>query len=60
MAETGLGALVGLSAQGAGAFPDHGLVDQEADPFGEAFGTLSGEELHDGVQESELFRVGHG
>ena len=27
VAETGLGALVGLSAQGAGTFPDHGLVD---------------------------------
>ena len=60
MAETGLGALVGLSAQGARTFPDHGLVDQEADALGEAFGTLFGEELHDGVQEFKLFRVGHG
>jgi hypothetical protein len=57
--QTGLGTLVGFSAQGAGAFAKHGLIDEEANALGEAIGTLFGEQLHDVVQEVRVFRMGH-
>jgi len=60
VAETPLGTLVGFGAEGGGALAGHGLVDDEADALGETIGTLLGEQLHDGVQEVRVFRVGHG
>ena len=60
MAQAALGALVGFCAQGSGAFANHGLIDEEADAFGEAIGTLFGEQLHYGGQEVRVFWVGHG
>jgi hypothetical protein len=55
LAQTGGGAFVRLGLQRARALLAHGLVDQEADAFGETAGALLGEELQNGVQE---FRFG--
>jgi hypothetical protein len=60
VAEAAPGALVGFRAQGGGAFANHGLIDEDADAFGEAVGTLFGEQLHDGGQEVRVFWVVHG
>ena len=59
MAEPGVGTLIRLGAQDHGAFAAHGLIDQQPDALGETFGALLGEELHDGVEEVRIFRVGH-
>jgi len=55
VAEALLAALVGFCVEGAGAFAEHGLVDEDANDLGEAAGTLFGEELQDGVQEVLIF-----
>jgi len=55
----GVGALVGLGLEGVGAFEAHGLVDQEADAFGQAVGALFGDELQDVVHEFRIRWVGH-
>ena len=39
VAEAGLRTLVGFGSQGGRALANHGLVDEEADAFGEAIGT---------------------
>ena len=42
-----------------GAFLVHGLVDQQAEAFGEAGGTLLREKLQNGVEKIRFSQVGH-
>ena len=61
VALAGFGALIGLGLEGLGALLAHGLVDEQADAFGEAGGALLSQELQNGVQEFRLGLVGrHG
>jgi hypothetical protein len=41
------------------AFLVHGLVEQQAEAFGEAGGALSGEELQNSVEKVRIVVVGH-
>ncbi len=54
-----VGALVGLGLEDLAALAAHGLVDEEADAFSEAFGALRRDKLQDVVQEDRLGVVGH-
>jgi hypothetical protein len=54
----GFGALVRLGVEGLGALRAHGLIDEEAEAFGEALGALFRDELQDGVQEIRIGAVG--
>ena len=53
------GAFVGAGLEGGGAFLDHGLVDEEAQAFGEGLGAIGGKKLQNGVQECRVDVVGH-
>jgi hypothetical protein len=53
------GALVGMSLEGVRTLLKHGLVDEEAEAFGETLSALFGDELQDGVQEIRIGLVGH-
>jgi len=59
IAEAGLGALVRSGLEDLGTFDPHGLVDEQAEAFGEAGGALIGDELQNGVQEFRIGGVGH-
>jgi hypothetical protein len=55
----GFGALVRLGLEGLRPLGAHGLIDEQAEAFGEAFGALFRDELQDGVQEIRIGVVGH-
>ena len=59
VALAGVGALVGLGLEDLTALAAHGLVDEEADAFGESVGALLRDKLQDVVQENRLGVVGH-
>lgn len=46
--------------EGGGAFLKHGLIEQDAEAFGEAGRTLGGEELQNIGEELRLLVVRHG
>ena len=54
-----VGAFVGLGLEDVMTFDAHGLVDEEAETFGEAVVTLLSQELQDVVQEFRIGVVGH-
>ena len=55
----GGGALVGLGLEDVLPFDAHGLVNEEAEAFGEAVVALLGEKLQDVTQEFRIGVVGH-
>jgi len=57
--QAGVGALIGRRAQGVGAFPEHGAVEQDAEPFEQAANAGVIEMLQDGVQQFRVVLVGH-
>ena len=59
IAQACLRALVRLGLKGLGTLHEHGLVDEQAEPFSEAGGALFGDELQNGVQEFRIGAVGH-
>ena len=52
-------AFVGLGLEGVGALDDNGLVDEQADAFGEAVSALFGDKLQDVVQAFRIGLAGH-
>jgi len=59
LVQAGVGALIGRRAQGVGAFPEHGAVEQDAEPFEQAANAGVIEMLQDGVQQFRVVLVGH-
>ena len=59
VAEPSLATLIGPGLQHGRAFLLHGLVEQQAETFGEVGGALGGEELQNGVEKVRIVVVGH-
>ena len=59
VAEAGIGAFIGPGLKGLGAFLAHGFINEQADAFGEAAGTIFSEQLQNGVQKFRIALVGH-
>ena len=59
VAQTGVGAFIGLGLEGLGTLLAHGFIDEQADALGEAAGAFLVEELQNGVQKFRIAVVGH-
>ena len=59
MAQAGVGALERPRLEHMGTLGLHGLVDEQAKPFGKAIGAFVIEELQHGLEELRMSEVGH-